>query len=349
MNRRALRILLPLFAIAPWLAATRCVTTQGPPREGVALVEVAPGELARDVVDGWIARTERARGLAFVRAPLVAIVDAGDPALAALRDAAAVPLVRSSGMVFTEPLANAAVDLARDRVVAARPPAETEILVALAHLLDAQRYPHLVQTAARAPGDVGVALRALLAASALSTANGGLGPAPEEPPADPFAAPRIAAETPDAGTLFPEVPVLAAQGFLRALGDREDAFRAPPLSTEQILRVARWRAGDRPVRLAGPPPVVPGCTLARDASFGVWAQVRALLGRGGDAPSRVFAAWRGDRALAWRCAGDATAWIYVLELDDEASARAFAASGDALLPSEWAPAQHAGRRGRRAW
>jgi hypothetical protein len=341
MQRRSRSTTLLLAALAAVGVATECRTTQGPPRAR-PLVEGDP-------LDAWIARTESARGLTFIRRPQLEIVDPGAAALQALRDANAIPLVVPSGLLFTRPLERTAADRTRDRVVAAAPIAEDEVRVALAFLLDAQHHPNLVGDAERSAGDVGVALRALVAASALATANGGLGSASEGPLPDAFEDPRIEIEADPDGDLFGPEPVLAAQGFLRAIDDREAAFRAPPLSTEQILRPQRWVQSDRPARLVGPPPLRAGCTIARDESVGVYALARGLIQRGGSVASQAFRSWYGDRVVAWRCDDGRTPWIYVAVLDDEDGARRFADAAALLLPTEWPEAEGIGRRGRRAF
>lgn len=341
MQRRSRATTLVLASLAAMSVATECRTTQGPPR----VHSPEPG----DPLDAWIARTESARGLTFLRRPHLEGVAAGDASLALPRDGAAIALVAPSGMIFTKPFERTAVDHSRDRVLAAPPLAEDEVRVALAFLLDAQNYPSLVADAERAAGDAGVALRALVAASALATAAGGLGPVPEGPLPDALAEPILEAPADPDGDLFGPIPVLAAQGFLRAIDDREAAFRAPPLSTEQILRPQRWVQGDRPAHLTGAAPVLPGCAIARDESVGVYALVRGFLQRGGSIPSQPLRAWQGDRVVAWHCDGGRFAWIYVAQLDDAESAHRFADAAALLLPTEWPAADGVGRRGRRAF
>lgn len=341
MHHRSRAATLALVSLAAVSLATECRTTQGPPRVKTAQ--------SADALDAWIARTESARGLAFIRRPQLDVVAADDASLQSMRDAATIPLVASTGMIFTKPFERTAVDRSRDRVVAAQPLAEDEIRVALAFLLDAQHYPSLVADAERSPGDVGVTLRALVAASALATASGGLGPAPEEPLPDAFAETLLETNADPDGDLFGPIPVLTAQGFLRALDDREAAFRAPPLSTEQILRPRAWIQSDRPAQLGGAPPLLAKCSIERDESVGVYALVRGFIQHGGSVSSRVFRAWHGDRAVSWRCDDERAPWLYVVELDDEESARRFVDAAALLLPTEWPPADGVGRRGRRAF
>lgn len=341
MQRRSRATTFALVCLAAMGLATECRTTQGPPRARTAQ--------SAEALDAWIARTESARGLAFIQRPQLDVVAADDASLRSLREAAAIPLVAPTGMIFTKPFERTAVDPSRNRVVAAPPLAEDEIRVALAFLLDAQHSPSLVADAERASGDVGIALRALVAASALATATGGLGAVPEGPLPDAFAEPLLETSADPDGDLFGPVPVLAAQGFLRALDDREAAFRAPPLSTEQVLRPQRWVESDRPAQLLGTPPRPPACTVARDESVGVYALARGFVQRGGRVPSQVFRAWHGDRGVAWRCDDGRLPWIYVVELDDVESARSFADAASLVLPTEWPAADGVGRRGRRVF
>lgn len=364
MTRRRALSSLALAALAPLSLASECATSGGPGQPSVLeraaryeaeplradeLQEVSPARL-----DALVAAVEEARGLRFIQRPTLDLVTADDPRLEGLRArAAALPLVRPTGSLALPPLERTFAEADRARVVAIAPPSDTELRVALAHVLDAQHYPGLVAYAPRLAGDPGLAVRALLAASALATAQGGLGPAPDEPLVDGLSAAtgRDRIEPVPAAALGSS-PILAAVGFLRALEDREAAFVRPPLSTGQILRPARWKQSDRPVALDGPPPAIEGCTLERDESLGLFALVRGLLIRGGRSPGSALAAWRGDRIVVAACAGVEDApWIYVIELGGEREAEALRGSIRSLLPDELAGEGQAAQIGRRivAW
>lgn len=284
--------------------------------------------------DSRVRALEVARGLAFLRTPALERVDDDDPALRALRERPdLVPLHRTTGIAREERVERAIADPARDRVLATRAASDAEIALALAHLIDAQRYPTLVARAARATGDPGEALRALLAASAFLTANGGAGPVPEKPPLDVFAGPFFEISAPVSTRAFLRTPFLAATGLIRATADREGLFRAPPLSTEQVLRPARWAGSDRPLRLAGALPALPGCSVVRDESLGLFPLVRSVVERGGRVAGRALAGWGGDRLVVEDCAGR-SAWLYVIVLDEPGDAADFVEAVDLLLPAE---------------
>lgn len=324
---------LALLLLALPLLAFQCQTTHGPPPAPPALDDVT-GAPDPAVLDGWIQATETARGLAFVRRPTLETLEPDAPAFEALRAAMPVPLERGEGPWSSRPAERVAVDVARAHVAALRPVDVDEVLLALAFLLDAQHYPRLVENAGRAAGDVGRTLRGLLVASAISTARGGyeLDPPDGEPPADLLAEERL--EPNPAMGPFGPLPVVAAQLYLRAQRDREAAFRAPPLSSEQLLRPAQGHGADRPAWPAGAIAAPPGCEVASDESLGVWTLLHGLIQRGASAPAGGLAAWTGDRLVRWRCEPERAAWLYVAQLDDEAGARAFATVVPLLLPPD---------------
>jgi hypothetical protein len=320
---RAAQVIV-LTLLACLLLAVECRTPVGPRGAPEAPLVDPHGEPDPAALEGWVRRTEGARGLAFVRRPSLELVEPNDPRLAG-SDAAALLFARAeSDQVSAVP------DFARDRIVTVRPVDLPQVRLALARLLDAQHYPRLPEAAEVLAGDPGRAVRALLDASAVATVRGGLGPAPDEPRTDPFADPVLDAGEPQPAPDLRDLLVLSAQSFLRELDDREAAFRSPPLSTEQILRPGRWRAGDRPVWLAGPPPAL-ACAPERDESLGLIALLEALARRGGRLPSAALAGWRGDRCVIARCGEGASAWVYVIEHDDEAGAAAFGAEAPTLL------------------
>lgn len=335
-----------LLALALPLLAFECRTVQGPPPAPPPALEDASGALDRTVLDAWIEATETARGLAFVRRPTLEILDPEAPAFEALRSAMPFPLERRESIWSSRPAERVAVDVARAHVAALRPVDGDEVRLALAFLLDAQHYPRLVESAADATGDVGRSLRGLLVASAIATAtNGRALDAPDEPPFDLLAEERWEAN-PEIGP-FGALPVLAAQSYLRAQRDPEAPFRAPPLSSEQLMRPAQGRGADRPLWLAGAIPAPMGCEVASDESLGVWTLLLGLIERGASAPLRGLSAWSGDRLVRWRCEPERAAWLYVAELDDEAGARAFASIVPLLLPQDLEGDPILQRRGRR--
>jgi hypothetical protein len=307
---------------------------------------VRASDEARDDFEARITATETARGLRFLVRPALERVAAGDERFAALRDAAPSddPL-RADG---ARSPARCLPDVERARILCAGEPEPGALRRALARLLDAQHHPALAARAPRLAGDPGVALRALLAASAEATASGGLGePFAEEPPALLSLETLEVAHSPRTGELL----VLAARALLRSVRDREEPFRSPPLSTRQLLSPPDYRAGVRPVRLDGAPPTVAGCEAAGDESLGVGRLLAALGARGGSVPGAALAGWRGDRLVRLACDDGASRWAYVADFDDSVGATAFAAHLDLLLPPDLARPAASLRQARRvvAW
>jgi hypothetical protein len=280
-----------------------------------------------------VARTEELRGLRFVRRPTLELVAAGDERLPALLAANAerrplpvagqVPAEAGAGSCF--PLFESA------RVLCLAPAGESELREALARLLDAQVYPRLVALAPGLPGDPGVALRALLAASALAAADAGFPPAPAEPPRGALALETL--EIPP-GESADHILLFAAALFLAVQPDREKPFRTPPLSTKQLLSPPAYLASERPALLEGAAPALAGCRPAQDESVGAGRLLATLAGGGGSVPGRLLAGWKGDRAVRFACDGAGDPWLYVAEFAEEAQAEAFAKEGGALLPGE---------------
>jgi hypothetical protein len=336
-----------VLALALPLLAFECQTTHGPPPAAGSALDDGIGAPDPAVLDTWIHATETARGLAFVRRPTLEILEPDAPAFEALRAAMPFPLERREGPWGSRPAERVAVDVPRARVAALRPVDDEEVLLALAFLLDAQHYPRLVENAARATGDVGRTLRGLLVASAIGTARGGyeLDPPAAEPLPDLLAEERL--EPNPAMGPFGALPVFGAQVYLHAQRNREAAFRAPPLSSEQLLRPAQGHGADRPAWLAGAVAAPAGCEVASDESLGVWTLLYGLIERGAEAPARGLAAWTGDRLVRWRCEPERAAWLYVAQLDDEAGAHAFAAVIPLLLPPDLEGDPLLQRRGRR--
>jgi len=294
-----------------------------------------------------IARTEIVRGLRFLEHPTFEIVAASHPRLATLRaDAAArEPIPNGSPSDTVGRVCHP--DFARARVICLAPPDQTQICDALARLLDAQHYPELVASAPGLRDDPGVAVRSLLAASAAATAGSGLGPQPDDPP-DLLAQEPIeirAGETAKSALVFAATVLLASQR------DREAPFRAPPLSTKQLMSVRAYAAAEPPRLLVGAPPALDGCRVARDGSVGVGRLLVALTPAGGELPNSFLAAWQGDRGVSFACARGARAWLYAVDFADDAAAGEFAPWIDALLPAAFARPIETRREGRRvvAW
>lgn len=274
---------------------------------------------------------EEARGLPFRRPPRLVTVPVGSPALAALREAS-IPLYDVRGLLGLFPLEHAAADPENALVVADEVASERDVRIALGHLLDAQHHPELVAVARAASGDPGMALRALLAGSALATAQGGLGPRPAEPPVDVLGGEVFTVKEPVAPDAFLGTPLLAAMGFLRSLDDRERAFREPPLATDILIRPSRYGVAPPPLRLEGRAPVPAGCIVAQDESVGVFGLLREAVARGASVPAPPLAGWRGDRIVRWQCLGDEAGFVYVAELAAPATGPALAEAADLLLP-----------------
>jgi hypothetical protein len=281
-----------------------------------------------------------------VRRPGLEIAAEGDERLAALRAAAAErrPLRRPGVSEEADRGERCFPLFDRARVLCLADAGEDALREALARVLDAQAYPRLVAFAPGLSGDPGVALRALLAASAAAAADLGFPPAPAELPAGILG--REAIEIPP-GESADRILVFAASLFLAAQADREKPFRVPPLSTKQLLSPPAYRAGERPLLLEGPALALRGCKPLGDESLGPGRLLAALAARGGSVPARLLAGWRGDRALRLRCEDGSEPWVYVAELADETAAEVFARRGEALLPEELSRPATAERLGRR--
>jgi len=305
----------------------------------------ADGSVDRSGVDALIAEVERARGLGFVQHPtleLVSIDDARLPALlASARALEACPRATVAPPRPADAAGRCFADPSLEWIDCAAPPDLGEARRALRRLLDAQNYPRLARTAASLPGDPGVALRALLAASA----NGASAPAGANGDAlDLFDLPVIDVERAERAS---EGCVAIAEHFLSTQADREAPFRNPPRSTAELVSPKRWRAGERPVVLVGAPPAIAGCRVAEDASVGVARLLVALLATGGSVPGSTLGGWQGDRGVRFACDAGPERWLYVAELADAERAAAFAGALPRLLPAELArpfAAQAIGRR-----
>lgn len=324
-----------LAALAVVLLGTVCEpgairVTNRPPDP--VLVD-AEGAIDPDGVDALARDVERERGLGFIQRPTLEPLAPGDARIPALLAAAdALEPCPRGGEVARDPAAAAGrcfVAESLEWIECVASPDLEEARRALRRLLDAQNYPRLARAAPRLPGDPGVALRALLAASA----NGSPARSAPHDALDLFALETIEVERrDDAGAGCVDI----AAHFLGAQEDREAPMRRPPLSTKELVSPARYRAGERPRLLLGAAPRVAGCEVAADESVGVARLLVELLAKGGSIPGDLLAAWQGDRAVRFACEDARSAWIYVAELADAARAAAFAAAIPRLLPAELA-------------
>jgi hypothetical protein len=107
-------------------------------------------------------------------------------------------------------------------------------------------------------------------------------------------------------------------------GDVDDAHRAPPVSTEQILHPDRYFAHDLPDAIALPELPALGALgyLAHDEDtlgeleMSVWL----AIGSSADRDRVAAAGWGGDRLRVYRGPGTATAAVWWTTWDDQAEA-----------------------------
>jgi hypothetical protein len=325
--------------------ASEAATPAAPPGAAPPSFLDERGEPVRAAFEALVAEIESARGLAFVRRPELVSVSADSPELGVLAAQAREREPFGSNAAPEPPadLPALEVDLERARVLVSGPPDRFALGLALARILDAQHYPRLAAAAPGVRGDPGIALRSLLRASASATASRSWRPRSESPPAlgelDLLRPARIEGRIGGVRQFAAGPAWIVAAVFLATRDDREEALRAPPLSTKQLLSPPAYEASDRPLRLTGPAPQVPGCELRSDESLGVLALLVAL------------AAWKGDRLLRYECEDGAAPWIYAARLAGADEAPAFAAALDALLPPELARPFGSARSGTRvvAW
>jgi hypothetical protein len=304
----------------------------------------ADGEVEQRGVDELIAAVERERGLRFIQHPTLELLAPDDARLPSLRAAArareACPraeavAMEAGGRCFPDP--------SLEWIDCMVPPDLEEARRALRRLLDAQNYPRLARLAPATSGDPGVALRAVLAASA-NGAPASAAPFDEGDPVELFELPVIDVDRRDAAS---EGCGAIAAHFLSLQRDREAPFRNPPLSTKQLVSPKRYRAGERPVLLIGSPLEVAGCRVESDASVGVARLLVELLAKGGSLPGPLLAGWEGDRGVRYACDDGRAPWVYVAELSDPERAAAFAQAIGGLLPGEYADPSASRAVGRR--
>jgi hypothetical protein len=323
---------LALAALGPDCNSNGIRVTQRPPDP--VLVD-ARGDVDRDGVDALIAAIEEQRGLRFIQHPTLEPIGVDDPRLESLVEAARAlePCPRADagsddrsalvGRCFPDP--------SLEWIDCVAPPDLEQARRALRRLLDAQNHPRLVAMAPGLRGDPGVAVRALLAASA-NGATAREAPRDAEP-FDLFELPTIDLERDDAAA---GGCVAIAEHFLMAQEDRDAPFLRPPLSTKQLVSPKRHRAGERPVLLVGSPPALAGCSVTSDESVGVARLLDALLAKGGSIPGPLLGEWRGDRGVRFACGDRGARWIYVAELSRAERAVAFAEQIGRILPDDFA-------------
>ena len=294
------------------------------------------GDVDAGGVDALIAAVERERGIGFIQHPTLELLASDDVRLASLRAAARAlepcPRTDTPSERAAEPAGSCFPDPSLEWIDCVAPPDLEQARRALRRLLDAQNHPRLVRAAAGLRGDPGVAVRALLAASANGISDRrNLATDPALP--DLFDVSEVEVER---RTDAAEGCIAMAEYFLSLQPDPEAPFHRPPLSTQQLVSPKRYQAGERPDVLLGDPPRIGDCALVDDESVGVARLLVERLAKGGSLPVRVLAAWRGDRGVRFACDGEPTPWIYVAELSDPAEAAAFAKVVSQLLPAEFA-------------
>lgn len=304
----------------------------------------ANGEVQRDGFDALVAAVEKQRELGFIQHPTLELLDPDDAHLPSLRAAAQAlePCPRASTPPQEDPAGSCFPDPSLEWIDCVAPPDLEQAARALGRLLDAQNYPRLASVARVLPGDPGVALRALLAASAKGAPA--QVPIRDQDPFDLFELDVIEVEreeNPAAGC------VAIAEHFLNAQSDREAPFRRPPLSTKQLVSPKRYRAAERPTILVGSPPPLAACKVASDESVGVARLLVELLAKGGSLPGSLLAGWQGDRGVRFACDDERTPWLYVAELSDPERAAAFAQAIQRMLPGAFGGASAAHTIGRR--
>jgi hypothetical protein len=218
------------------------------------------------------------------------------------------------------------------------PPDLAEARRALRRLLDGAELPRLARAAPDVRGDPGVALRALLAASA-----DGAAASARRPRVRSISSSFQRSHVDRAGA-----PVRRLHRDRRALPRGADrpraAFRVRRSRRRSSVSPKRWRAGERPIELAGAPLAVDACRVVEDESVGVARLLIELLAKGGSVPGPLLGAWRGDRGLRFACDDGRAPWIYVAELPTAARVAYAARIGD-LLPAAFAgPRDGAGER-----
>lgn len=299
------------------------------------------GDVDADGFAALVAAVEAQRGLGFIQQPQLELLEEGDSRLPALRAEARAlepcPPATIAGAEAAPAGAGCFADASLEFVLCTAPPELGSARHVVARLLDAQNYPRLAAAARERRGDPGVALRALLAASASART----GPSHDVELLDLA---KIEVERrDDAGAGCVDL----AAAFLASQSDPEAPFRTPPLSTKMLASPKAYRAGERPQLLLGAPPAIADCEVASDESFGVARILLGLLAQGGSLPGAALAGWQGDRAVHFACASGDAPWIYAAELDDVASASQFAASVPRTLLGTargGAEAQRIGRR-----
>lgn len=309
-----------------------------------ALVD-ADGEVDGDGLDALIEQIEAERGLGFVRRPSLQLLEPDDPRAASLQDAllALEPCPSDPGLAASEPppVGSCFPEPSPGWIACVAPPDVEQARRALRRQLDAQNYPRLAAAAPALPGDPGVALRAILAASAAGARAG----VESADALDLLEEPSIQLEKPEPS--FDGCTAIAAH-FFSTQSDREAPLRNPPQSTKQMISPKRYRAAERPNLLVGPPPRIAGCEVRADESVGVARLLVALLAKGGSVAGTALAGWSGDRGVVFACDDERSRWIYAAELADAPAAEAFARAIGRMLPAALEGLSDARAIGRRA-
>ncbi len=306
------------------------------------------GDVDVNAFDALVTAVEQQRGLGFIQQPRLEVLAADDPRLPGLQaDARALEPCPTEALAEASPEpvdASCFADASFAFALCLTPPDLDAARRVLRRLLDAQNYPRLVRAAPLLRGDPGVAIRAVLAASATGAATGVNTFAGDGGGFDLLDLPQIEVErraTPGEGC------VELASSFLASQSDREAPFRTPPLSTKVLASPKAYRASERPTLLLGTPPDVAGCELASDESLGVARILVGMLAKGGAIPGPALAGWQGDRGLRFTCASADAPWIYVVELVDAAHAVSFAAAVPPWLQDAFPGRSETQRSGRR--
>jgi hypothetical protein len=231
------------------------------------------GEVDANGFDALIAAVEAERGLGFIQSPRLELLAQDDPRLPELRARALAlePCPRTATAPPAEAAADAAgpscfADPSLEFVLCLAPPDLDAARQVLRRLLDAQNYPRLARAAPLLRGDPGVAIRALLAASATGAVRANRAPSRDPDRIDILDLEQIDVERrgdPGGGC------VDLASAFLDTQRDPEAAFRTPPLSTLMMVRPKAYRASQRPLLLTGKPLEIAKCEVRSDESLGV--------------------------------------------------------------------------------
>lgn len=226
------------------------------------------------------------------------------------------------------------------------------ILHELVHALQDQHFGLGALSSSELDTDRKSALLAVCEGDALWTTQALLGEASGDsaPSSAPAPLSGRGARTPNVLVESFRAPYVAGFEFVRRLiergeaSERDRAFLAPSLSTEQVLHWDKWvkrePAVDVPVPLAPPVRV----ELVHADTVGEQALALLLLELGGTSDNLAKAGWGGDRLAVYRAGDDAfVGWVIRFD-DQEAAKRASSA-----LPGGRAACARASGVGRTTW